>query len=33
MLGSEWDKGHYIGHSIGGAADRVEVNAFLNGGT
>lgn len=28
MFGREWDKGHYIANSIGGAVDRIEVNVF-----
>lgn len=27
-LGSVWDKGHFIAHSIGGAVDRAEINIF-----
>ncbi|HMK06175.1 MAG TPA: hypothetical protein VK476_01510 [Flavobacterium sp.] len=27
-FGHEWDKGHFIAHSIGGAIDGVEVNVF-----
>lgn len=29
MFGCEWDKGHFIAHSIGGAADRWELNVFV----
>ena len=28
-LGREWDKGHYIGHSLGGAVEGVEANVFI----
>jgi hypothetical protein len=28
-FGREWDKGHFIAHSIGGAVDRAEVNVFV----
>jgi len=28
-FGQEWDKGHFVAHSIGGAADRAEVNVFV----
>ncbi|MGO9121102.1 MAG: hypothetical protein ACLQPD_26255 [Desulfomonilaceae bacterium] len=28
-FGKDWDKGHFIAHSIGGAVDRCEVNIFL----
>jgi len=28
IYGKSWDKGHYIAHSIGGAIDRNELNAF-----
>ncbi len=28
-FGREWDKGHFIGHSIGGAVDGVEANVFV----
>lgn len=28
-FGRKWDKGHFIGHSIGGAVDRAEVNVFI----
>lgn len=28
-FGSEWDKGHFIAHSIGGAVDGLEANVFL----
>ncbi len=27
-FGSDWDKGHFIAHSIGGAVDGVEANVF-----
>lgn len=27
--GENWDKGHFIAHSIGGAVDGVEVNVFV----
>lgn len=27
-FGKEWDKGHFIAHSIGGAVDQWEVNVF-----
>lgn len=27
--GSQWDKGHFIAHSIGGAVDGVEMNVFV----
>jgi len=29
IFGREWDKGHYIGHSIGGAVDGIEANVFV----
>src|SRR5688572_2558179 len=29
MFGSEWDKGHFIAHSIGGAVDGLEANVYL----
>jgi hypothetical protein len=29
MFGSEWDKGHFIAHSIGGAVDGFEANVYL----
>ena len=29
VFGREWDKGHFIAHSIGGAVDRAEVNVFV----
>jgi hypothetical protein len=29
MYGSEYDKGHFIAHSIGGAVDRSEMNVFV----
>jgi hypothetical protein len=29
-FGKEWDKGHFIAHSIGGAVDLVELNVFLH---
>jgi hypothetical protein len=28
-FGREWDKGHFIAHSIGGAVDQAEVNVFV----
>jgi hypothetical protein len=28
-FGSQWDKGHFIAHSIGGAVDQEEVNVFV----
>jgi hypothetical protein len=28
-FGHEWDKGHFIAHSMGGAVDRAEVNVFV----
>jgi hypothetical protein len=28
-FGSGWDKGHFIGHSIGGAVDGLEANVFV----
>ena len=28
-FGKQWDKGHYIAHSIGGAVDQAEVNVFV----
>lgn len=28
IFGNDWDKGHFIAHSIGGAVDRWEVNIF-----
>ena len=28
IFGKEWDKGHYIAHSIGGAVDGLEANVF-----
>src|SRR5216683_3042649 len=28
-FGREWDKGHFIAHSIGGAVDCAEVNVFV----
>ena len=28
-FGREWDKGHFIAHSIGGAVDRAEVNVLV----
>src|SRR5580658_3764424 len=28
-FGKLWDKGHYIGHSLGGAVDRWEINVFV----
>jgi hypothetical protein len=27
--GRNWDKGHFIAHSIGGAVDRLEINVFV----
>ncbi len=27
-FGKEWDKGHFIAHSIGGAVDGIELNVF-----
>lgn len=29
VLGDEWDKGHFIAHSIGGAVDGLEANVFV----
>lgn len=29
FFGSEWDKGHFIAHSIGGSVDGTELNVFL----
>ena len=29
MFGREWDKGHFIAHSIGGAVDGWELNVFV----
>jgi hypothetical protein len=29
MFGSDWDKGHFIAHSIGGAVDGLEANVFV----
>ena len=29
MYGREYDKGHFIAHSIGGAVDRAEMNVFV----
>lgn len=28
-FGLEWDKGHFIGHSIGGTVDQCELNVFM----
>ncbi len=28
-FGRAWDKGHFMAHSIGGAADQLEVNVFV----
>ncbi|HEY1045770.1 MAG TPA: hypothetical protein VGF79_04980 [Bacteroidia bacterium] len=28
IFGKEWDKGHFIAHSIGGAIDSIEINVF-----
>ncbi|MBI4649265.1 MAG: hypothetical protein HY738_22380 [Bacteroidia bacterium] len=28
-FGNTWDKGHFIGHSIGGNVDGLEINVFL----
>src|SRR6267154_6075918 len=28
-FGRDWDKGHFIAHSIGGAVDRAEANVFV----
>lgn len=28
-FGDTWDKGHFIGHSIGGAVDGLEANVFI----
>ncbi len=28
-FGGQWDKGHFIAHSIGGAVDGLEANVFL----
>jgi hypothetical protein len=28
-FGSEWDKGHYIGHELGGSVDGTEANVFI----
>ena len=28
-FGREWDKGHFVAHSIGGAVDRAEVIVFV----
>jgi hypothetical protein len=28
IYGKNWDKGHFIAHSIGGAIDRMEINVF-----
>lgn len=29
VFGSNWDKGHFIAHSIGGAVDGMEMNVFV----
>jgi hypothetical protein len=29
VFGTEWDKGHYMAHSLGGAVDRCEINVFV----
>ncbi len=29
MFGRQWDKGHFVAHSIGGAVDGWELNVFL----
>ena len=29
IYGENWDKGHFIAHSIGGAVDGAEVNVFV----
>lgn len=29
IYGREYDKGHFIAHSVGGAVDRLEVNVFI----
>jgi hypothetical protein len=29
IFGKEWDKGHFIAHSIGGAVDGLEANVFV----
>ena len=29
VFGKEWDKGHYIAHSLGGAVDGLESNVFV----
>jgi len=29
LAGREWDKGHFIAHSIGGAVEGIEANVFL----
>jgi hypothetical protein len=29
VFGAAWDKGHFIGHSLGGAVDRFEANVFI----
>ena len=29
MFGPQWDKGHFIGHSLGGAVDGFEANVFV----
>jgi hypothetical protein len=29
LFGSQWDKGHFIAHSIGGAVDKCELNVFV----
>jgi len=29
MFGNQWDKGHFIAHSLGGAVDGTELNVFV----
>jgi len=29
MFGDQWDKGHFIAHSLGGAVDGTELNVFV----
>ena len=29
MFGAQWDKGHFIAHSLGGAVDGTELNVFV----
>lgn len=29
LFGKEWDKGHFIAHSIGGAVEGIEANVFI----